>query len=46
MTWKLRGPQAQSRRIEDVSHNLEAARTELTERKMIERAKGLLMRGP
>lgn len=35
--------QAQSRRIDDVSHQLESARTALTERKVIERAKGLLM---
>lgn len=35
--------QAQSRRLHDVSHELESARTALHERKVIERAKGLLM---
>lgn len=35
--------QAQSRRLHDVSHELESARTALNERKTIERAKGLLM---
>ncbi len=34
---------AQSRRLNDVSHQLESARAALTERKTIERAKGLLM---
>jgi hypothetical protein len=36
--------QAQSRRIDDVSHQLESARAALNERKVIERAKGLLMK--
>jgi AmiR/NasT family two-component response regulator len=36
---------AQSRRISDVSNQLDAARAELSERKLIERAKGLLMKG-
>ena len=36
--------QAQSRRIDDVSQQLESARIALTERKVIERAKGLLMK--
>jgi AmiR/NasT family two-component response regulator len=35
--------QAQSRRLSDVSHQLESARAALSERKAIERAKGLLM---
>lgn len=35
--------QAQSRRIEEVSHELESARNALLERKTIEKAKGLLM---
>jgi nitrate/nitrite sensing protein/ANTAR domain-containing protein len=35
--------QAQSRQLTDVSHQLESARAALTERKTIERAKGLLM---
>jgi hypothetical protein len=35
---------AQSRRISDVSSQLDAARSELSERKVIERAKGLLMK--
>lgn len=35
---------AQSRRIDDVSQQLESARVELAERKVIERAKGLLMK--
>lgn len=34
---------AQSRRLTDVSHQLESARAALTERKVIDRAKGLLM---
>lgn len=34
---------AQSQRIHDVSHELESTRTALNERKLIERAKGLLM---
>lgn len=34
---------AQSRRLNDVSHQLESARAALAERKAIERAKGLLM---
>jgi AmiR/NasT family two-component response regulator len=34
---------AQSRRLHDVSHELESARAALAERKTIERAKGLLM---
>ena len=36
--------QAQSRRIDDISAQLESARQALVERKSIERAKGLLMR--
>jgi AmiR/NasT family two-component response regulator len=36
---------AQSRRISDVSGQLDAARSALAERKLIERAKGLLMKG-
>jgi hypothetical protein len=36
--------QAQWRRIEQVSHELESARNALSERKTIERAKGLLMK--
>ncbi len=36
--------QAQSRRIQEVSSELESARNALTERKIIERAKGLLMK--
>jgi AmiR/NasT family two-component response regulator len=36
--------QAQSRRIEDVSNQLQSARLALTERNVIERAKGLLMK--
>jgi AmiR/NasT family two-component response regulator len=36
---------AQSRRINDVSGQLDAARSALAERKLIERAKGLLMKG-
>jgi AmiR/NasT family two-component response regulator len=36
---------AQFRRISDVSSQLDAARTELSERKVIERAKVLLMKG-
>ncbi|HEX4376226.1 MAG TPA: nitrate- and nitrite sensing domain-containing protein [Steroidobacteraceae bacterium] len=35
--------QAQSRQLTDVNHQLESARAALTERKTIERAKGLLM---
>lgn len=35
--------EAQSRHIEDVSHQLESARTALAERKTIDRAKGILM---
>jgi response regulator NasT len=35
--------QAQCRHIDEVNQQLEAARTALTERKVIERAKGLLM---
>jgi AmiR/NasT family two-component response regulator len=35
---------AQSRRIDDVSQQLESERVELAERKVIERAKGLLMK--
>jgi hypothetical protein len=34
---------AQTRRLNDVNHQLESARAALTERKIIERAKGLLM---
>jgi hypothetical protein len=36
--------EAQSRRIDDINSQLESARTALTERKMVERAKGILMR--
>jgi AmiR/NasT family two-component response regulator len=36
---------AQSRRLSDVSSQLDAARAALAERKLIERAKGLLMKG-
>jgi hypothetical protein len=36
--------EAQSRRIDDINSQLESARTALTERKIIERAKGILMR--
>jgi hypothetical protein len=36
--------EAQSRRIDDISSQLESARVALTERKIIERAKGVLMR--
>jgi hypothetical protein len=36
--------EAQSRRIDDISAQLESARVALTERKTIERAKGILMR--
>jgi hypothetical protein len=36
--------EAQSRRIDDMSSQLESARAALTERKIIERAKGILMR--
>jgi AmiR/NasT family two-component response regulator len=36
--------EAQSRRIDDVSSQLESARTALAERKTIERAKGILMK--
>lgn len=36
--------QRQSRRLDDVSQQLESARSALTERKVIERAKGLLMK--
>jgi len=36
--------EAQSRRIEDINSQLESARVALTERKAIERAKGILMR--
>lgn len=36
--------EAQSRRIDDVSSQLESARTALVERKTIERAKGILMK--
>jgi hypothetical protein len=36
--------QAQSRRIDDVSHQLEAARQALDERKTVDRAKGVLMK--
>ena len=36
--------QAQSRHLEDVSHQLEAARLALDERKTIDRAKGVLMK--
>lgn len=35
--------QAQSQRLHDVNHELESARAALTERKVIDRAKGLLM---
>jgi AmiR/NasT family two-component response regulator len=35
---------AQSRRIDDINSQLESARLALTERKVIERAKGMLMR--
>jgi AmiR/NasT family two-component response regulator len=35
---------AQSRRIDDISSQLESARVALTERKIIDRAKGILMR--
>jgi AmiR/NasT family two-component response regulator len=35
---------AQSRRIDDVSQQLESARKALAERKMIDRAKGILMK--
>lgn len=37
--------EAQSRRIDEISAELESARTALTERKTIERAKGILMQG-
>jgi hypothetical protein len=37
--------QAQSRRIDDMSHQLESTRVALTERNVIERAKSLLMKG-
>ena len=36
--------EAQSRRINDINSQLESARMALTERKMVERAKGILMR--
>jgi hypothetical protein len=36
--------EAQSRRIDDINSQLESARLALTERKTIERAKGMLMR--
>jgi len=36
--------QAQSQRLHDVSHELESTRSALNERKVIERAKGLLMK--
>jgi Nitrate and nitrite sensing/ANTAR domain len=36
--------QAQSRRIDDVSHQLESAQTALAQRKTIEHAKGILMK--
>jgi hypothetical protein len=36
--------EAQSRRIDDINSQLESARVALTERKIIERAKGILMR--
>jgi hypothetical protein len=36
--------EAQSRRIDDISAQLESARAALTERKIVERAKGVLMR--
>lgn len=36
--------QAQSQRLQDVSHELESTRSALNERKAIERAKGLLMK--
>jgi AmiR/NasT family two-component response regulator len=36
--------EAQSRRIDDINSQLETARVALTERKIIERAKGILMR--
>jgi hypothetical protein len=36
--------EAQSRRIDDINSQLESARVALTERKVIERAKGILMR--
>jgi AmiR/NasT family two-component response regulator len=36
--------EAQSRRIDDINSQLESARVALTERKTIERAKGILMR--
>lgn len=36
--------QAQSRRLDDVSHQLASAHTALAERKVIERAKGLVMK--
>ncbi|MGC1524390.1 MAG: ANTAR domain-containing protein, partial [Steroidobacteraceae bacterium] len=37
--------EAQSRRIDEIKAELESARTALTERKTIERAKGILMQG-
>jgi AmiR/NasT family two-component response regulator len=37
--------EAQSRRIDEISAQLESARTALIERKTIERAKGILMHG-
>src|ERR1700722_9193571 len=36
--------EAQSRRIDDINSQLESARAALTERKIVERAKGILMR--
>jgi hypothetical protein len=36
--------EAQSRRIDDITSQLESARVALTERKIVERAKGILMR--
>ncbi len=36
--------EAQSRRIDDINSQLESARIALTERKIVERAKGILMR--
>jgi hypothetical protein len=36
--------EAQSRRIDDINSQLESARVALTERKIVERAKGILMR--
>ena len=36
--------EAQSRRIDDINSQLESARVALAERKIVERAKGVLMR--